>query len=285
MIISASYKTDIPAFYGDWFEHRLTEGHVDVRNPFNNSNYPVSLKKADVEGFVFWTRNLAPFENRLKRLIAGHFPFYVQFTITGYPTALEPSVIPLEQSVAQIKKLVADFGQHAVIWRYDPVLISTHTPLDFHRRTFAFLSRELEGSVNEVVVSFTQFYRKTTLNLKALQKARGIYSEDPDLEVKQDLLREFRDIAFHNGQKLTLCTQPHLTSLDISGAACIDAERLGLAPQKSKGNRPGCLCAASRDIGAYDTCIHGCAYCYAVSKPKKAKAVYHRHSPLNSSLT
>lgn len=284
MIISASYKTDIPAFYGDWFEHRLAEGHVDVRNPFNNKLYSVSLKKEDVDGFVFWTRNIAPFEGRLKHLIADHFPFYVQFTVTGYPTALEPSVIPLEQSIAQIKKLAGEYGKEAVIWRYDPILISSLTPIDFHHKQFAFISRELAGSVNEAVVSFTQFYRKTTANLNALQKIKGTCFEDPDLSLKQALLDEFREIAHESGQKLTLCTQPNLVSDQISGAVCIDAERLGLTQQKARGNRPGCLCAASRDIGAYDTCIHGCVYCYAVSKTKKAKAAYHRHSPLNSSL-
>lgn len=284
MIISASYKTDIPAFYGEWFEHQLVQGYADVRNPFNNRFYPVSLKNEDVDGFVFWTRNIAPFEKRLSQLIADQFPFYVQFTITGYPKDLEPSVIPVEQSIAQVKRMAALYGKDAVVWRYDPVLISSLTPFEFHRRQFAFISRQLAGSVHEVVVSFTQFYRKTAANLKALEKEKGVSFADPDQARKQDLLREFRKIAERNGQLLTLCTQPNLVSDEITGAACIDAKRLGLAPQKEKGNRPGCLCAASRDIGAYDTCIHGCVYCYAVSKKEKAKAAYHQHSPLSSSL-
>jgi DNA repair photolyase len=48
---------------------------------------------------------------------------------------------------------------------------------------------------------------------------------------------------------------------------------------RQKGNRPGCLCAESRDIGAYDSCPHGCAYCYAVRHRDRALTNYRNHDP------
>ncbi|MEP5698419.1 MAG: DUF1848 family protein, partial [Sneathiella sp.] len=98
------------------------------------------------------------------------------------------------------------------------------------------------------------------------------------------LLEKFCDIAARNGQKLTLCTQPDLVTGTVSGAACIDAARLDLEMRKIQGNRKGCLCTAARDIGAYDTCPHGCVYCYAVSKSEKAKHFAKTASPFSEEL-
>lgn len=277
-IISASYKTDIPAFYGEWFENRLAEGFVQVRNPFNNKLSTVSLEKEDITGFVFWTRNIAPFLPRLERLIAGHFPFYVQFTLTGYPTQYEASVPDRQKAALQIQELARQYGPKAVVWRYDTVLLSSEMPFDYHVQNFKKISDALSGFTNEVVVSFAQFYQKTRRNLKPLTDEKGIQFDDPDHDAKKVLLRKLGDIAGSNGQRMTLCTQPKLETPEITGAACICADRLDLTqPFKIHGNRAGCLCVTSKDIGGYDTCPHGCVYCYAVSSRRKAKNIYQTH--------
>ncbi len=283
-IISASYKTDIPAFYGEWFENRIKAGYVDVRNPFNNRLSRISLHPDDIEGFVFWTRNIGPFLPRLEKLIGDRFPFYVQYTITGYPRLLENSVPDREISLERFKEIVSRYGPRSAIWRYDPVVISSVTPENFHLETFEHLSSELRGATDEVVVSFVQFYRKTKKNLATLKKTEDLSVFDPTLAQKKTLLAKLRDIAARNDQKLTLCTQPDLVTDAISGAACIDSARLGLERRKVQGNRKGCLCAAARDIGAYDTCPHGCVYCYAVSKSEKAKHFAKTGSPFSGEL-
>ena len=282
MIVSASYRTDIPAFYADWFLNRVAAGEARFRNPFGGGIVTVSLKPGDVDGIVFWTRNFAPLMDRLAPVEERGWPFVVQYTVTGYPRLFEPSTIRAEDAAAQIGQLARRYGPRAAVWRYDPILLSSATGPDWHRATFARLARMLRGHVDEAVVSFVEPYRKTRRNLDRLARRAGIDWRLPEPDEKAALVRDLATMAGDAGMALTLCTQPALAALVPGIAAparCIDAGRLGdvagrpvIAPVK--GNRPGCLCAASRDIGAYDTCPHGCAYCYAVADRSRAKAAY-----------
>ena len=282
MIVSASYRTDIPAFYADWFLNRVAAGAARFRNPFGGGIVTVSLKAEDVSGIVFWTRNFAPLMDRLAPVTERGWPFVVQFTVTGYPRPLEPSTIRAEDAAAQIAQLARRFGPRAAVWRYDPVLLSSATGPDWHRATFARLARLLRGHVDEAVLSFVEPYRKTRRNLDRLARRAGIDWRLPEPDEKAALVRDLAAIAGDAGMALTLCTQPALAALVPGIAAparCIDAGRLGDVAGRPviepvKGNRPGCLCAASRDLGAYDTCPHGCTYCYAVADRDRAKAAY-----------
>lgn len=277
MIVSASYRTDIPAFFADWFVARLAAGSVRVANPYGGRDTSIDLRPGAVDGFIFWTRNLGPFAAALDAVSARATPFVVQQTITGLPTALERSVIPPERAVAQVRDVARRWGARAAVWRYDPVVVTSLTPPDWHRATFAGLAAALDGAVDEVVVSFVQPYRKTARNLDAAARRHRFTWRDPETGEKRALLAGLADIAAGHGMRLTLCTQPDL--LGTPGAAparCIDAARLSdvagrMVGARTKGNRPGCLCAESRDIGAYDTCPHGCAYCYAVADHAKAR--------------
>ena len=272
MIISASYKTDIPAFYGDWFMARLAAGDCEVANPWNGRRFRVSLAPADVSGFVFWTRNLAPFMAPLA-VAAEMAPFVVQYTVTGYPTALEPAVVAPARQIADMAAVARRYGPGRVVWRYDPILISALTPADWHRANFAALAQDMAGLVDEVVVSFAHGYAKTKRNLATVLGPAGW--SDPAIEEKQAFVAELAGVAAAQGMGLTVCAQPEVGG---TGARCIDAARLGITAP-IKGNRDGCLCSQSRDIGAYDTCPHGCAYCYAVSKRGVAKRRYREHDP------
>lgn len=258
MIVSASYRTDIPAFYGRWFQQRLLAGEAWVKNPYSSKPYRVSLAPSDVDGFVFWTRNLAPFAEALATVEAMLRPYVVQYTITGYPTALEAGVPPAEHGIAQLRALAKRRGGAAGVWRYDPILLSSLTPPAWHRKTFARIAAALGGMVDEVTVSFCAPYRKTTRNLNAAAIRHNFTWYDPPLEEKQALLGDLASIAADQGMRLTACTQPDLLGQGVAAAACIDAARLSRiaghpVAAKQKGNRPGCLCAESRDIGAYDT--------------------------------
>ena len=131
MIISASYKTDIPAFYGDWFMNRLRAGSATVTNPWSGKPFTVDLRPEAVDGFVLWTRNIEPFERHLPELTA-RAPVMVQYTVLGYPRALDLSVIAPERSVAAIHRLAERLGPRAVVWRYDPIVVSDLTPPAWH---------------------------------------------------------------------------------------------------------------------------------------------------------
>lgn len=276
MIVSASYRTDIPAFHAGWFLSRLEAGFAEVRNPYGGAPYRVSLRPPEAAGFVFWTRNIKPLLPDLGQAMA-RAPFMVQFTITGYPRPLEPSVIDTEAAIAQARALRDKWGPRAVVWRYDPVLVSSLTPLEAHRASFGKLAAALRGCVDEVAVSFADLYRKTARNLGTAARRHGFTWRDPDPEEKRALIRDLAAIAAEHRMRLTLCTEPELVGAGAAPARCIDAERLSdIAGRailaREKGNRPGCLCAESRDIGAYDTCAQGCAYCYAVQSHDRAVA-------------
>lgn len=289
MILSASYRTDIPALYGAWFLNRLEAGHALVANPYGGKPYRVSLAASDVDGIVFWTRNAAPFRAGFDAVAARGLPFVVQYTVTGYPRAIEPAVPEAARGIAEMKHLRGRFGPRAVVWRYDPILTSSVTDADWHEENFADVAASLRGTTDEVVVSFAQAYAKTRRNLDAAAQANGFTWREPEREEKRALLSRLAAIAGDNSMRLTLCTQPELASDATPAARCIDAGRLSdIAGRdiaaREKGNRPGCLCAESRDLGAYDSCTQGCAYCYAVKLRETAQANRRRHDPADAML-
>ena len=283
MIVSASYRTDIPAFYADWLLRRLHAGYCRDANPYGGAAYEVSLAPDAVDGFVLWTRNMAPLMPHLDavRRVA---PFVVQFTLTGYPRALEASVINADEAVEQLRELRRRFGARVAVWRYDPVVFAAELDAAAHAAQFAVLARRLKGSVDEVVLSVMHPYRKTRRNLDRAARRLGFLWRDPPAEEKRHLLHSLAAIAREEGLAPTLCSQPELLGLCLGEARCVDAERLADVAQHpiaapTGGNRPGCRCALSRDIGAYDTCPHGCVYCYAVADRDRAVANFRKHDP------
>lgn len=289
MIISASYKTDIPTFYGAWFMNRVAAGYCKVVNPYGRQVYRVDLAPAAVDGFVFWTKNIGPFLPDLDALAAQGYAFVVQYSITGYPRALESAVVDAQEAVRHMRVLRARFGPRAAVWRYDTVILSSLTPLDFHRRNFAGLAQALEGVTDEVVISFAQIYKKTQRNLDRAAAEHGFQWHDPPDPLKADLAQELAGVARRRGMQLSLCAQPAYLGPGVDAARCIDAQRLAdvagrAIPAAIQGNRPGCACFAARDIGEYDTCPHGCAYCYAVQNRNAALKRFRQHDPAGEFL-
>lgn len=289
MIISASYRTDIPAFYGDWFMQRLDAGYCMVVNPYGGQLYRVGLRRDEVDGFVFWTKNLGPFTEHLGEIRRRGYPFIVQYTINGYPRALEFSVVDAARSVQHMQRLAETFGPRAAVWRYDTILSTSLTPPDFHRENFARLAESLAGATDEVVISFAQIYRKTQRNMQWAARQSGFRWNDPPDEEKRALAADLVGIAQAHGMRLAICSQRAYVVPGAVEARCIDAPRLADVagrPIKAqiKGNRPECACHLSRDIGAYDTCPHGCVYCYAVQHRRLAQQRYQAHNPASDIL-
>lgn len=284
MIISASYKTDIPTFYGEWFMNRLRGGYCKMVNPYNRTAYRVSLDAADVDGIVFWTKNLGPFLRYLPEVHTRGFPFIVQYTINGYPRSLEYAVVDASRSVDHVRRVSDEYGRRVCVWRYDTIVISSETPTEFHLRNFESLAFALEGVVDEVVISFMQLYRKTLRNMKWAAGEFGSSWEDPADDEKRNLATTLAEMASTRGIQLSVCSQRNLIVDGAVDARCVDVERLSDVTGRTvraalRGMRKECGCYASRDIGEYDTCPHGCVYCYAVQNRELAQLRYREHNP------
>ncbi|WP_245644295.1 DUF1848 domain-containing protein [Magnetospirillum moscoviense] len=286
MIVSASFRTDIPAFYGDWFIHRFKAGHARVPNPYGGPDGLVSLRDG-VDGFVFWTRNIRPFLPVLRLVREAGIPFVVSHTVTGYPRALEAAVIEPDRAIESMLAVAAEFGPRAVVWRYDPIVFTSVTPDGFHRDSFARLADRLAGTIDECQISFATIYRKSARNLDVAARAHGFTWSDPPDQDKCRLAAALAALAAERGLTLSVCSQSAYNVAGTRPAACIDARRLEdvaagwgrprTIKARVKGNRPDCACHESRDIGQYDTCPHGCCYCYAVGSRALAKRRYHAH--------
>jgi hypothetical protein len=289
MIISASYKTDIPTFYGEWFINRLRAGYCMVINPYNRKPFRVDLSRSSVDGFIFWTKNAGPFLRYLDEIRERSYPFMIQYTINGYPRSLEFSVVDAERSIEHMRQISSAYGQKVAVWRYDTIVFSSVTPIEFHRENFARIARMLEGAVDEVVVSFAQVYKKTRRNMDWAAENFGFSWEDPPHDVKYSLASELADIAKSCGMQLTMCSQKEYLAPGVAEARCVDAKRLSEIAGRPivsqlKGNRTDCGCFMSKDIGEYDTCPHGCVYCYAVQNRSLAQQRFKEHDPQSEFL-
>jgi len=265
MIISASRRTDIPAFYSDWFMNRIKEGFVLVRNPFNAKQISrISLDPAVVDCIVFWTKDPSRMLDKLTDLDESKYNYLFQFTLTPYGKEIEPNLPEKNEVAATFVKLSEKIGKDRVVWRYDPILITDSIDRDFHYRSFERLAKTLAGHTDTCIISFLDFYAKCRKRLDRL-KAREMSGEDI-----RAMAEIFAAISRSCGLKLETCAEEiDLSHLGIEHGKCIDAGRISriigrpLAAKKDRSQRECCGCVASVDIGAYDTCPHNCLYCYA----------------------
>lgn len=261
VIISASRRTDIPAFHADWFLSSLSRGRAEYRNPFSGKPSAASLSRDDVAAFVFWTRDPRPFFPVLRRLERTGFPSVFQFTVTGLPREMEPFAPSLAEAVSAFRRLSDTVGPRRVLWRFDPVLPGDR-PEGLVRR-FDEVSRELSGMSVRCTVSICHPYRKS---LRATRHIPGIWDRSDDLP---EALERIAAMGRARGFAMLSCCTPLLAERGFFPGACVDGQFLGSLypgagiPAVPSPVRPGCLCSSSRDIGSYRTCRHGCRYCYA----------------------
>lgn len=267
-IVSASRRTDIPAFYSRWFLNRVDAGYCHWLNPFGGQVYRVSLRPEDCLGLVFWTRYAAPMLPHLAGLRSRGFRFYFHVSITGYAEPLELHNPPLEKALAAFRALSDTISPDLTLWRYDPIVLSDVTPPEYHLERFERLAAELGGYTRRCYLSFLDNYGKTRRNLARIE---SMQFRDPDTEQRQALMRQLRDAAAVRGITLYACCEDSVAGEGVEKAHCVDLELLGGgAHLKRKPTREQCGCIESIDIGAYDTCRFGCAYCYATNSPEAA---------------
>lgn len=278
-LISASRRTDLPAFYSDWFMERVRSGSASWVNPFNGAVSSVSLAAQEVAAVVFWTRNFSPMLRHLDELESRGFRYLVHFTLTALPRNYETHVPSVRAAVKQMRALAERIGSQRVLWRYDPILISRDSDADFHRSNFRLLSRDLEGATRQCSVSFVQIYGKVRRSFTK----RNLPLPDPDESQRRQLAAELAEIGARHRITVKACCNDELLCDGVGKARCVDREQvLGIWPDlrfeaASAPTREECGCSRSFDIGAYDTCLHGCIYCYATRDREIAQSRHQRH--------
>ena len=284
MILSVSRRTDIPAFYAEWFMERLRQKYVLVRNPFNiHSISRIPLSPENVDTVVFWTKNSKPIHKYLDEIDELGYKYYFQYTITPYKNDLEEKVQDKKEIVETFKKLSEKIGSEKVILRYDPVILSDNYTIDFHKKAFARLCDLLAPYTKKIVFSFLDDYKKISKNIKQLN-IKEISAEEMCI-----MAEYFADTAKKYNLKIESCAeQIDLERFGINHGKCIDNELIekitGYKLSVGRDNqRNACGCIKCIDIGEYNTCLHKCLYCYANINKEAAFKNYKLHdkkSPL-----
>lgn len=271
MILSVSRKTDVPYFYNKWFLQRLKDEKIAINLPQYNKIYEYELTPNNIECIVFWTKDTHNFHQCIDFMLDKEFNFYFQFTLNGYSDVFEPNVRPLEDRIKEFKALSSKIGKDKVIWRYDPIILSSITDLEYHKKQFAYLANELKDYTNKVIVSYMDFYAKLNSVCEELEKSKGILIYDimANKSHVQELSLYLKDVATKNNLDIESCAENGLEEYGINKAACIDGNLmnkifgLDINHVKDKSQRKECGCMKSIDVGIYNSCLFDCIYCYA----------------------
>jgi len=262
MVLSISRRTDIPAFYMDWFLNRQNEGYLLTRNPMNRKQVS-RINFNDVSCYVFWTkdpRNLVKYFKEISK------PFMVQITITPYLNDIEKSIKQKNEIINAVVELSKMIGTERLIWRYDPILFSDRYTIDYHLKYFEELCKRLEGCVTTCVISFLEIYKK-------INHIKSRFYEPTEME-KDSFAESLLRIADKYNITLKSCGSYE----GIEKSSCIDGsilKHLGITGyRKDKNQREHCNCIESVDVGSYNTCLHHCIYCYANYNHDKAYDFY-----------
>lgn len=282
MILNVSGRCDVVAFFSDWFFNRLQAGFLDVRNPYVPKQVKrLILTPQTVEAIVFCTKNPLPILPRLQEL--QPYPCLFQVTITPYGTDIEPHVLPKSKILNATIQLSKQLGSDHVIVRYDPIFISSTYSVAFHVKAFHSLCKRMQGYTEHIILSFLDLKKNTLRHEKDLQLL-------PNQEqYYEDLMFQFSKIGTEYGMQLQLCCEDYdFTQYGISNQGCINATFLqritGISTTYLPGNlRKHCHCVKSIDVGVYNSCCHGCVYCYANFEEDLVLANKNAHDP-NSSL-
>jgi hypothetical protein len=278
MIINTGMRTDIPAYYSEWFYNRIKEGYVLTRNPY----YPEQVTRYRltpdvVDCLSFCTKNPKPMFSRLDEI--SKFRQFWFVTITPYGKEIEPNVPDKDEVIESFKILSDKIGVNAVGWRYDPIFITEKYNMDFHISSFEKMARTLSGYVDNSVISFIDLYAKTKRNFP---EAKAVTKEQREI-----IGKEFVRIGSKYGIKIRSCCEGkdlERFGVDVGGCMTKDVmeKAMGInidVHKKKKSQREECNCLLGNDIGMYNTCGHGCVYCYANYNMETVRHNMRNHNP------
>ncbi|MGL5435482.1 MAG: DUF1848 domain-containing protein [Lachnospiraceae bacterium] len=283
MIINTGGRTDTVNYYCDWLLNRLEDGYVYSRNPlFQNKITKYELSPDKVDALIFCSKNYTPILPHIGEVLEK-YNIFCHYTITAYGKDVEPQVPPIDNAMDTLIQLSNIVGKEKLAWRYDPVLLTDKYTIETHLETFEYMTEKISGYVSSCIFSFVEMYKKLATNMPEL-----IPLTDAD---KNELAQGLGAIAAKYHMPIQTCgTNGDYTLHGIKASGCITSDILeqsnGCKFKKNtshKGMREGCHCIPSRDIGAYDTCLNGCKYCYAVKNQDAVNRNYKLHdknSPL-----
>ena len=283
MIINTGGRTDTVQYYTDWLLQRFSEGYVITKNPmFPSKVYRYELTPDKVDCVVFCSKDYKPILSRLHE-ITDRFPTYFYYTITAYGKEIEPGVPSIDESMETLITLSKQVGKQRVAWRYDPVLLTKDYTIKRHLETFEGMAGVLAPYIDRCVFGFVEMYKRLEDNMpelialseedkEVLAQGLGAIAKKYDIFIQAcGINGDFSRYGIHSSSCMTL---------DIFGSA----NGLVFKDLKHKGARKGCHCIESRDIGAYDTCMNGCKYCYANKTPQKGFENFKLHDSASSLL-
>lgn len=325
LIVSASRSTDIPAFYADWFFHRLKVGYSVWTNPFNGVRNYVSYE--DTRFVVFWSKNPRPLLKHLDYLHERGINCYIQFTLNDYVNdGLEKRVPSVEERLDTFRELVDKLGKGKVIWRFDPLVLTDRIGVDDLVARIERIGDSLRGYTEKLVFSFVDIaaYKRVRTNLDR----NGIRYEEWTEQKMREFASKLADLNARWGYTLATCGEKvDISEYGIVHNKCIDDDliiriayeddilmkHLGVSiepagmfgppeggidlgngyyavkspAKKDKGQRQFCGCISSKDIGEYNTCTHFCEYCYANNSKEAALSNMerHRNNPYGETIT
>lgn len=276
MIINTGSRTDIPAFFHKWFLKRIEEGFVCTRNPYNDDIYRYPLDSKIIDCLCFCTKNPKPLLNDIDKL--DDFRQFWFVTITPYGRDVEVNVPNYKHVMNTFKRLSEELGAGKVSWRYDPIFISEKYSLEYHFDKFEEMASELHTYTKDCTISFIDLYQKV---LKNFPEAREVTRPE-----RLAIGEKFAKIAGEYDLQMKTCVEGTLLDrfgFDSSGcmtqSVIENAIGKNLNIPKGKYRIRECDCIFGRDIGAYNTCLHGCRYCYANYSTKLVKRNYKLHNP------
>ena len=277
MILNTGLRTDIPGFFSEWFYNRIEDGFVYVRNPYaKNQIYSYRLDPELIDCIIFCTKNPKPMFENLEKI--DKFNQYWQITITPYEKEVEPNVPPINDVLESFKYLSKKLEKENVTLRYDPIFINEKYTLEKHIESFEYIINSLSGYTTEAIISFIDLYEKTKRNFP---KAKEV-TKDERLKIG----KEFAQIGKKNNINIKTCVEgTELDKFGIDSSGCMTKEVIERAINKNlnipkqKARNGECYCLLNNDIGEYNTCDHGCLYCYANSNKRMVKRNLKLHDP------
>ena len=308
IIISASRSTDIPAFYSKWFAERLKEGYVMNKNAYKGYITKINLDKARV--YVFWTKNPEPLIPYLHLLDEKNIGYYFQYTVNDYSADIEKHVPSLNKRLDTFKKLSDMIGPDRVIWRYDPIVTGILSVQE-HLDKIQNIGNQLKDHTNKLVFSFLDDYGKAKVNLikTGLFNWDNISTAVPSKIQEDELAKGISELCKNWNIEASTCAEASsFSQYGITRNCCIDPVLIdklfshkdpllneymsqfrvndSIDPNKAKDRyqRRLCGCMASKDIGAYNTCLHDCAYCYATQSYEQACDNHRKHQTNAASI-
>lgn len=280
IVLSASRRTDIPAFYMPWFMEGVARGQFEVANPVTRQLRRVPATAPPVRVVVFWSKDFGPFiaGGYGRRLEQMGYRLFFQFTVNSENRTLEPNVPPLQERLEQLRSLCAAHGPQAVNWRFDPVCLfrdGRGRPGDNLKDLPRIAAAAAACGIRRCTVSFMDLYAKV---LRRTAERPDVTFVETTRSQQVQILLGLEALLGARGIELnTCCEEEAITALPahstIASGACIPSKllmelhggRLSLRRDQGQRVRAGCRCRVSVDIGSYELqpCGHGCLYCYA----------------------